>query len=237
MRARRVPQLVAGRRGGAVRWRRAAVVIMAAALPVTVIAAAAPPASAAGGYTVTATIAVGHIPSGVAVDPTTGNVYVTNEGDDTVSAIDEATDTVTATIAVGGEPIAVAVDPTTHTAYVTNETANTVSVISADGDPQPGSGAHFRAPAIRSANHAAFRPGKHASFTVRAVGLPVPSVTEAGKLPPGVRFTGGANGTAAMAGTPASSAKGKTYAITLTARDGAGHAVTRRFTLRVSIGR
>jgi YVTN family beta-propeller protein len=207
---------------------------MAAALPVTFIATAAAPASAAGGYTATATIAVGNLPSGVAVDPTTGNVYVTNNRDDTVSAIDEATDTVTATIAVGCMPGEVAVDPDTHTAYVTNQTGDTVSVINADGDPQPGSGSRFRAPAITSANHAAFRPDKHASFTVRAVGLPVPSVTEAGKVPPGLRFTAGVKGTAVIAGTPAASAKGKAYAITLTARDGAGHAVTQRFTLRVS---
>jgi YVTN family beta-propeller protein len=153
MHARRVPQLVADRHGGAIRWRRAAVVTLAAALPVTVIAATAGPASAAGGYTVTATIAVGNFPSGVAVDPTTGNVYVTNERDDTVSAIDEATDTVTATIGVGCMPGEVAVDP---------------------------------------------------------------------------------KGTAVIAGTPAASAKGKAYAITLTARDGAGHAVSQRFTLTVS---
>ncbi len=155
--------------------------------------------------TVTATIAVGGLPSGVAVDPTTGTVYVTNSGDNTVSAINEATDTVTATIAVGGIrpvaedpttgtsayglrrrhgvgdrrttgtvtatvgaggfPDAVAVDPDTHTAYVTDETGNTVSVISADGDARPPA-PRFLAPSIRSANHAAFRPGKHASFAV-----------------------------------------------------------------------
>jgi YVTN family beta-propeller protein len=81
---------------------------MAAALPVTVIAAAAAPASAAGGYTVTATIAVGNLPSVVAVDPTTGTVYVANSGDNTVSVIDEATDTVTATIGTGDGPDGVA---------------------------------------------------------------------------------------------------------------------------------
>jgi YVTN family beta-propeller protein len=234
MRARRDPQLVGGRGGGAVRWRRAAVVTMAAALPVTVIATATVPAAAAVAYTVTATIAVGNLPSGVAVDPTTGNVYVTNNEDDTVSVIDEATDTVTTTVGAGGFPDAVAVDPTTHTAYVTNETDDTVSVISADGDPQAG-WAGLGVPAIRSGNHATFRADKHARFTVRAdAGRAVPSVTEAGTLPPGVRFTGGTDGTAAIAGTPANSARGKAYAITLTARDGAGRAATQRFTLRVS---
>jgi Putative Ig domain len=59
-------------------------------------------------------------------------------------------------------------------------------------------------------------------------------VTEAGKLPPGVRFTVGPKGTAAIAGTPAASAKGKGYAVTLTARDGDGKAATQRFALKVS---
>jgi hypothetical protein len=48
------------------------------------------------------------------------------------------------------------------------------------------------------------------------------------------RFSAGPKGTAVIAGTPAASAKGKAYAITLTARDGAGHAVSQRFTLTVS---
>ena len=38
------------------------------------------------------------------MDPSTHTVYVANERDDTVSVINEATNTVTATIAVGGRP-------------------------------------------------------------------------------------------------------------------------------------
>jgi len=78
--------------------------------------------------TVTATIAVGSGPDGVAVDPTSHTAYVANGGNGTVSVIDEATGTVTATIAVGSDPDGVAVDPTAHTAYVANF-AGTVSVI------------------------------------------------------------------------------------------------------------
>nr|WP_253861745.1 hypothetical protein [Mycobacterium asiaticum] len=37
--------------------------------------------------TVTATITVGSIPNGIAVDPTTGAIYVANYGSDTVSVI------------------------------------------------------------------------------------------------------------------------------------------------------
>ena len=70
--------------------------------------------------TVTATVPVGKDPDGVAVDPGTHTVYVTNFGDDTVSVIDGSTRTVTATVPVGKDPVGVAVDPGTHTVYVTN---------------------------------------------------------------------------------------------------------------------
>ena len=70
--------------------------------------------------TVTATIPVGSEPYGVAVDPATHTVYVTNAGDGTVSVIDAATNTVTATIPVGAYPDGVAVDPAAGTVYVTN---------------------------------------------------------------------------------------------------------------------
>ena len=46
----------------------------------------------------TASIPVGSYPTGVAVDPAAGTVYVTNYYSDTVSVIDAATRTVTATI-------------------------------------------------------------------------------------------------------------------------------------------
>jgi hypothetical protein len=72
-------------------------------------------------------------------------------------------------IGVGGYPAGVAVDPTTVTAYVTNNRDDVVSVISPDGDPQAGR-PPFGVPVISSGNHAAFRPDKHASFTVRADG-------------------------------------------------------------------
>src|SRR3984957_20546950 len=129
MRARRVPHLFAGHRGAAARWRWAAVIVLAAALPAAAVTAAAPRAWAASGYAVTATIAVGSFPQGVAVDPTTGTAYVANFRGGTVSVIDEATDTVTATIGVSCMPQAVAVDPDTHTAYVADPNEGTVSVI------------------------------------------------------------------------------------------------------------
>jgi YVTN family beta-propeller protein len=182
--------------------------------------------------TVTATIPnVGFGPMGLAVDPTTGTIYATS-GEDSLSMIDEATDMVTATIAVGTDPIGVVVDPTTHTAYTANSGGGTVSVISAAGTPQPGQ--RSLAPRIVSAARATFKDRKHGSFTVRAAGIPAASVSEAGALPSGVRFTAGEHGTASIVGIPAASARGRSYAITLTARNSAGKPATQRFTLKVS---
>ena len=69
-------------------------------------------------------------PWGVAVDATTGTVYVTNEDSNTVSVIKEATDQVAATIPVGDGPQGVAVDAATDTVFVTNFSGDSVSVIS-----------------------------------------------------------------------------------------------------------
>ena len=70
--------------------------------------------AAKGCITVTATIPVGSVPYGVAVDPKTHTIYVANVSGDTVSVINGRTNTVTATIPVGNGPYGVAVDPDTR---------------------------------------------------------------------------------------------------------------------------
>jgi YVTN family beta-propeller protein len=57
------------------------------------------------------------------------NAYITNQGSNTVSVIDTATNTVTATIPVGSQPVGVAVAPDRSKAYVGNANSNDVSVI------------------------------------------------------------------------------------------------------------
>jgi YVTN family beta-propeller protein len=86
------------------------------------------PASAAGGYAVTATISAGTYPFGVAADPVTHTVYVSN-GDGTVSVIDAATNTVTGTIALRTDPAEMVADPAAGTVYVGGN--GTMSVIDA----------------------------------------------------------------------------------------------------------
>jgi len=84
---------------------------------------------AKGCISVTATIRVGSDPDGVAADPKTNTVYVTNISGNTVSVISGRTNTETATVRVGLFPAKVAVDPKTNTIDVTTFNANTVLVI------------------------------------------------------------------------------------------------------------
>jgi YVTN family beta-propeller protein len=78
---------------------------------------------------VVGSIVVGSTPTGLAVNTSTGRIYVTNETSNSVSVIDSGTDTVIATVAVGMVPEGVAVDPVTNSVYVANYSNNNMSVI------------------------------------------------------------------------------------------------------------
>ena len=91
-----------------------------------------------------------------------------------------------------------------------------------------------QAPAITSARHATFRAGHRHSFTFRASGFPAPKFSERGRLPRGVKFRVERNGTAIVTGDPSRADIGKTYVITITARNGIGPAVHQTFRLTIS---
>ena len=55
--------------------------------------------------------------------------YVTDNGSNSVSVIDTATNTVMATVPVGNNPVGVAITPDGRYAYVANANSGTVSVI------------------------------------------------------------------------------------------------------------
>jgi YVTN family beta-propeller protein len=74
-------------------------------------------------------VAVDSYPIGVAVNPVTKKVYVTNEFSNTLSVISGLTDSVANTITVGNFPYGVAVNPFNDRIYVTNRGSNTISVI------------------------------------------------------------------------------------------------------------
>ena len=73
-------------------------------------------------------IPVGTGPFGVAATPDGKFAYVANDGSNTISVINTATNQVTST-SVGNIPFGVAVTPDAKFAYVTNNGSNTVSVI------------------------------------------------------------------------------------------------------------
>ena len=70
-----------------------------------------------------------HSPWILAVSPDGTRVYVPNQGSDTVSVINTASNTVVATIPAGSQPVGAGVSPDGARVYVTNTNANTVSVI------------------------------------------------------------------------------------------------------------
>ena len=86
-------------------------------------------------------------------------------------------------------------------------------------------------PAITSANSATFVVGAAGTFTVTATGFPTPTITLSDTLPGGVTFSD--NGTATLAGTPASGTVG-VYPLTFTASNGILPDATQNFTLTVN---
>ncbi len=89
-----------------------------------------------------------------------------------------------------------------------------------------------QAPTITSANSTTFMAAAAGTFTVTASGYPTASLSESGALPSGVSFVNNSNGTATLAGTPASGTAGS-YPITITATNGVSPNATQNFTLTV----
>ena len=100
------------------------VLLVAVGMP----AVASPAAPAARKPKVT-TIPVGLGPVRVATNPQTNTIYVTNNGDGTVSVINGKKNRVVATIPVGVMPVGVATNPQTNTAYAVDSHTRTMSVI------------------------------------------------------------------------------------------------------------
>jgi len=148
-------------------------------------------------------IPVGRAPSAIAITPDGTTAYVANFLSGTVTPIDIATNTAGAPIPVGIYPRAIAVTP-----IVT------------------------QAPTITSAARYTATFGVAFSFTMTASGNPFPTITEAGRLPPGVKFSAHSDGMATISGTPGGCPNG-VYRMTLTATNQYGTAV-QAFTLTVT---
>ena len=88
-------------------------------------------------------------------------------------------------------------------------------------------------PAITSPSSTTFTVGSPGTFTVTTTGFTPPAtLTETGALPTGVSFVINGNGTATLAGTPATGTAG-TYPLTITATNSVSSA-TQSFTLTVA---
>ncbi len=89
-------------------------------------------------------------------------------------------------------------------------------------------------PAFTSAAATTFTIDSSGTFTIRASGPPDPSIVETGALPGGVTFTDNGDGTATLAGAPATGTAGS-YPVTLTADNGVAPAASQAFTLNVAL--
>src|SRR5579862_8605020 len=90
------------------------------------------------------------------------------------------------------------------------------------------------APAITSASATTFTEGSAGTFSVTTTGTPTPTITKTmGTLPTGVTLTDNGNGTATLAGTPATGTHGS-YPITIQAANGVTPNATQPFTLTVN---
>jgi YVTN family beta-propeller protein len=181
----------------------------------------------------------------IAITPDSKTAYVPNEGSGTVTPITTATNTPGSPIPVGLDPHSIVITPDGKTAYVGDEGDDEVTPIATAtntaGPPirvdSPRAFAftpipHRRAPAFTS--HARYKAtaGVAFSFTVTASGTPPPTITEAGKLPPGVKFKAHSDGTATISGRPHGCNR-KAYRVKLTATNQYGTAV-QAFTLSLT---
>jgi len=89
-----------------------------------------------------------------------------------------------------------------------------------------------QAPAVTSAASVSFTAGTAGTFRVTTSGYPTAALAETGSLPSGVTFIDNGNGTAFLAGTPASGTGGS-YSITIQAANGISPNAQQSFTLTV----
>jgi YVTN family beta-propeller protein len=101
---------------------------------------------------------IGELPCAIAVDYSSGKVFVANYGSNNVSVIDGATDSVVTTISVAPNPQAIAVDSSNHNVYVASTREGTVTVLDGTSNSVLGKVKASKAPyavAINNKSHKA----------------------------------------------------------------------------------
>ena len=96
-------------------------------------------------------------------------------------------------------------------------------------------GAAGTAPMFTSAPAVTFPQSYFGTFTITTSGNPVPTITQTGHLPGGVKFTDNGDGTATLSGRPGNGlGLAGDYALTLKASNGSGTDATQSFTLTIT---
>ena len=90
------------------------------------------------------------------------------------------------------------------------------------------------APVFSSAAKVSLRAGKPAKFTIKATGVPAPSIKAGKHLPGGLRVKAAGPGKATLSGTPFRSDAGHTFRVRITATNPVGHPVTQTLTIKVT---
>ena len=90
-----------------------------------------------------------------------------------------------------------------------------------------------RRPVFTSAATVRADPNVRLNFPITATGVPAPTITISGSLPPGLSFSGGQNGQALLSGTAWSFVSGRTYTVQLTATNAGGSTVQ---SLQITVG-
>jgi len=91
-----------------------------------------------------------------------------------------------------------------------------------------------QAPVFTSSARAWFTAGVRHTFTIGASAYPAATITERGKLPPGLRLAIHPGGTATLSGTPQRSDRGRTFRIRITASNHVGKSVTQTLTIHIA---
>jgi DNA-binding beta-propeller fold protein YncE len=162
---------------------------------------------------------------GIAVNSAAGTVIVGELLASSVDVLDAVTGTVMMSAPAPSNGLnghAIAFDPDTGIVYATSpEDTGVVSELT------PGISAAFG-----TGSAAVFTTGTPGTFAITTTGTPVPTVTLTGKLAPGVTFSPGQPGDAALSGTPAAGSGG-IYRLTISASNGVTPVAVQAFTLTV----
>jgi YVTN family beta-propeller protein len=113
-------------------WVLAAVLLVAVGATVYLLTRPQqPPAGRDPASAVVATVPVGSYPSGIAIEPSSGVLYVTNRDSNTVSVLTPSADgpAVTDELPVGVSPIGVAAEPQGGRVYVANQGSSAISLV------------------------------------------------------------------------------------------------------------